>query len=340
MQPFVRRGAQLLCWLGWRRNRWKNPAGPCFENRVITRNGLPNVIRLGDDHPPWRDLYHLLMTMPWSGFFAATFLLYVVGNGLFALLYLLDTNGIANAQPHSFWDAFFFSVQTMASLGYGAMHPTSFYTNMVVTVEALAGLLGLATITGMVFARVSRPTARVLFTDVATISVYDGVPTLMFRIRNLRRNQILEGQITVSLLLKEMSAEGHEMFRFHNLRLLRSQTPIFALTWTVMHAIDRSSPLYGLSRQDLEHLSGEAIATMTGLDETFSQVIHARHSYLPSEIFWNHRFVDIFSTRSDGRRIVNYQNFNSMYPIETSERIADNVSVGQSPSSVSPAPPQ
>ena len=323
MQLFVRLLTRLSYRLGLRGSRWKNPKGPCFENRVITRNGLPNIIRIGDDHPPWRDLYHLLMTMPWLGFFAVTFLLYVFGNGVFALFYLVDSGGIANAQPHSFWDAFFFSVQTMASLGYGAMHPTSFYTNMVVAVEALAGLLGLATITGMVFARVSRPTARVLFTDVATISMYNGIPTLMFRIRNLRRNQILEGQILLSLLLKEVSPEGQEMFRFHNLRLLRSQTPIFALTWTVMHPIDRTSPLYGLSRTDLDRMNGEAIATMTGLDETFSQTIHARHSYLPSEIFWNHRFVDIFSTRPDGRRIVNYQNFNDISPVELTERLPE-----------------
>lgn len=320
MQPFIYYCSRLINRLS-HGGRWKHPKGPCFENRVIARNGLPNVIRIGDDHPPWRDLYHLLMTIPWSGFFAATFVLYIFGNTIFALLYLIDPSGIANARSYSFWDAFFFSVQTMASLGYGAMHPTSFYTNLVVTVEALAGLLGLATITGMVFARVSRPTARVLFTDIATISTFNGIPTLMFRIRNLRRNQILEGQIGLSLLLKEVSAEGHEMFRFHDLRLLRSQTPIFALTWTVMHPIDRSSPLYGLSREDLERLGGEAIATMTGLDETFSQTIHARHSYLPSEIFWHHTFVDIFSTRHDGRRIVNYQNFNSITPVQTPERV-------------------
>ncbi|MGK7912497.1 MAG: ion channel [Synechococcus sp.] len=330
MQPFVDYCSRLINRLFFHDKRWKNPKGPCFENRVIARNGLPNIIRIGDDHPPWRDLYHLLMSIPWSGFFAATFVLYIVGNGIFALLYLVDPDGIANATPHSFWDAFFFSVQTMASLGYGAMHPISFYTNMVATVEALAGLLGLATITGMVFARVSRPTARVLFSDVATISTYNGMPTLMFRIRNLRRNQILEGQVLLSLLLKEISAEGQEMVRFHNLRLLRSQTPIFGLTWTVMHPIDRSSPLYGLSRTDLERLGGEAIATMTGLDETFSQTIHARHSYLPSEIFWNHRFRDIFSTRHDGRRVINYKHFNTVYPVPPIEQLVESIPAKQS----------
>ena len=331
MQPFINYCSRLIRRLSGGKH-WRHPEGPCFENRVIARNGLPNIVRIGDDHPPWRDLYHLLMTIPWSGFFAATFVLYMFGNVIFALLYLVDPDGIANARPHSFWDAFFFSVQTMASLGYGAMHPTSFYTNMVVTVEALAGLLGLATITGMVFARVSRPSARVLFTDVATISMYNGIPTLMFRIRNLRRNQILEGQVMLSLLMKEVSAEGQEMYRFHDLHLLRSQTPIFALTWTVMHPIDRSSPLYGLSRQDLERLGGEAIATMTGLDETFSQTIHARQSYLPSEIFWHHRFIDIFSTRHDGRRVVNYQNFNRIIPAETPKPVFNSPSVHPSSS--------
>ena len=309
---------------------WKNPNNPCVENRVINKSGLPNVIRIGDDRSPWSDLYHLLMTIPWLGFFVLTFVLYLTANGIFALLYLVDPDGIANASPGSFWDAFFFSVQTMASLGYGAMSPASFYTDIIVTVEALVGLLGLATITGLVFARVSRPTARVLFSNVATISNYNGVPTLMFRLRNLRQNQILEGQIMVSLLRREISSEGQEMYRFHNLRLLRSQTPIFALTWTVMHPIDRSSPLYGMTPTDLDSKQGEAIATMTGLDETFSQTIHARHSYLPSEIIWNHRFVDIFSTRPDGRRVVNYENFHDVVPVDLEDRIPKRV-LGQLP---------
>ena len=164
-----------------------------------------------------------------------------------------------------------------------------------------------------------------VFSDVATISSYNGIPTLMFRIRNLRRNQILEGQIILSLLRREVSYEGQEMYRFHNLRLLRSQTPIFALTWTVMHPIDRSSPLYGMTAQEFMNMQGEAIATMTGLDETFSQTIHARHSYLPQEIFWNHRFVDIFSTRPDGRRVVNYTNFNDVIPVDLEERIPESL---------------
>ena len=320
-QDFLRTLTKISSCIRLSLSPWKNPNGPCFENRIITRNGLPNIIRIGDDRSPWGDLYHLLLTIPWLGFFALTFFLYLVANAIFALLYLVDADGIANAMPGSFWDAFFFSVQTMASLGYGAMSPASLYVDMVVTLEALVGLLGLATITGLVFARVSRPTARVVFSDVATISNYNGIPTLMFRIRNLRRNQILEGQIMLSVMRKEISSEGHEMYRFHTLRLLRSQTPIFALTWTVMHPIDRSSPLYGMTPADLESMQGEAIATMTGLDETFSQTIHARHSYLPSEILWNHRFVDIFSTRPDGRRVVNYENFHDVMPVDLEDRI-------------------
>ncbi|WP_017323911.1 ion channel [Synechococcus sp. PCC 7336] len=310
-RSFIR---QLLVQFRARLPKLLDPAGPHFEQRVVTRSGLPNVIEVGEDHSHLSDLYHLLLTMPWMGFFGLVFFIYMGANGIFALLYLAGGNAIARAEPGSFWDAFFFSVQTMASLGYGAMHPDSFYTDLIVTLESLVGLLGLATITGIVFARVSRPTARVIFSDVATVSRYNGVPTLMFRMRNQRRNQILEGQIMLTLLLREVSEEGQLMYRFHSLDLVRSQTPIFALTWTVMHAIDRASPLYGMDRAKLSKLDGEIIATLTGLDETFSQTIHARHSYLSSEIFWNYRFIDVFSTRPDGRRVVNYLHFHDVIP--------------------------
>ena len=286
------------------------------EPRVVTRTGLPNIIRVGENHSHFEDFYHLLLTLHWERFFALVFLLYVTANTFFALLYLAGGNAIANAEPGSFADAFFFSIQTMASLGYGAMHPTSTYTDIIVSIETLVGLLGIATISGIVFARVSRPTARVVFSDVMVVSNYDGVPTLTFRIRNKRRNQILEGQIIITLLRREMSAEGQEMYRFHALNLVRSQTPIFALTWTVMHKIDSESPLYGMTAEDLDARDAELIITVTGIDETYSQTIHARHSYMPREIRWGYRFVDMFSRSSNGQRVINYNYFNNIVPEE------------------------
>ncbi len=249
----------------------------------------------GASHSHWQDPYHLLLTLNWFWFFIAIAVFYIIINTLFALLYLAGGDCLENARPGSFADAFFFSVQTMASIGYGVMNPRTNYANFIVTIEALVGLMALAMSTGLMFARFSLPTAKVIFSNVAVITPYNGVPTLIFRTANKRRNRILEAQVGVSLLRDEITKEGDFMRRFYDLKLVRNQTPIFALTWTVMHTIDESSPLYGATPESLVDNNSEIVVLLMGLDETVSQTIHARHSYIESEIFWNHRFVDIFS---------------------------------------------
>ncbi len=286
---------------------------PAHPSRLFDRRGLAQVLRVGEErHGHWRDLYHLLLTISWPGFLGLVALLYVGANALFALLYLAGGDGIANARPGSFGDAFFFSVQTMASIGYGAMYPQSLYAHVLVTVEAVTGLLVMAMATGIMFARFSRPTARVLFSRVAVVAPWNGVPTLMFRAANQRRNQILEAQLQLTLVRNEMTAEGHAMRRFHDLPLLRNRTPIFALTWTAMHPIDEQSPLYGVALDALAASESELLVTLTGLDETFSQTIHARHSFIADEIRWQMRFVDILAKTADGQRVVDYSRFHEV----------------------------
>ena len=280
----------------------------------IVSNRRFDVVRKGIPHSKWRDPYHLLLTLNWSWFIGLTGASYIVANALFALLYLAGGDCIQNARPGYFSDAFFFSVQTMASIGYGAMYPKTDYANVLVTIEALVGLMGLAMGTGLMFARFSRPTARVLFSGVAIIAPLNGVPTLMFRAANERRNQILEAQMGVSLLRNEVTAEGESMRRFYDLKLLRSQTRNFSLTWTVMHQIDESSPLYGETPESLAETETDIVITLTGLDETVSQTVHARHYYMTEEILWNMRFVDILSRKSDGRRMIDYTRFHDVTP--------------------------
>jgi inward rectifier potassium channel len=273
------------------------------------------VVRLGAPIQRWRDPYHLLLTISWVNFFALVGLLYLAANALFALAYLAGGDGIENAQPGSFLDAFFFSVQTMASIGYGAMYPNTTYANTLVTIEALVGLLGLAMGTGLMFARFARPTARVLFSNVAVIAAQDGVPTLMLRAANQRHNQVLEAQVRMTLVRNVVTRDGEFMRRFYDMRLVRSQTPIFVLTWTAMHPIDEDSPLYGMTPEELEEVEAEIVVTLTGLDETFAQTIHTRHSYIASEIVWNARFADILSRLPDGRRAVDYHRFHEVVPL-------------------------
>lgn len=294
------------------------PNGPRpAPQRIVKRDGeLPDIVRLGDPHAPWRDLYHNLLTISWLGFVAWLMTAYVLVNGAFALAYLWGGDAIANADPNSFLDAFFFSVQTMASIGYGAMYPQTDYANFLVVCEAFVGLLFIATATGMIFARFSVPTARIFFSNYAVIAPFDGMPCLMFRTANARRNRILEAQIWVTLVRDEVTKEGELFRRFYDLELIRSHTPLFALTWTAMHPINEDSPLYGETPESLRHSHAEIIVIITGMDENLSQTIHSRHSFVHDEVLWDHRFKDVLGWTRDGRRALNFHNFHKVYHIE------------------------
>ncbi|HEY1503754.1 MAG TPA: ion channel [Stellaceae bacterium] len=281
------------------------------EDTVFGR--VERIVDRGD----WAlDFYHHLLTVsPWT-LFLILVATYIGFNLVFGVLYVLQPGGIANAGRGSFPDAFFFSVQTMATIGYGDMHPATVYANLLVTVEVLLGMTGLALATGLVFARFSRPTARVMFSQVAVVTNHDGVASLMFRAANRRRNEILEAQATVMLLRDEINAEGVEMRRFHEMAVARPHTPMFALTWTVIHPIDQSSPLFGASHENLLRTHTQIIVSILGLDETFSQTIHARHTYEADEIRWNHRFADILTRAPDGHRQIDYRRFHDTVEAE------------------------
>jgi len=281
--------------------------------RITNRNGRFNIEGMGAWHSYWSEPYHLLLTIPWPGFLALLGLSYVLANAVFALAYMVS-GGIENARPGSFFDAFFFSVQTMASIGYGFMHPTTAFANLIVTIESLVGLLGLAMATGLGFARFSKPTARVLFSRVAVIMPFNGVPTLIFRTANKRRNQILEAQLQVSLLRDEITVEGEFMRRFYDLNLVRSRNPAFALTWSAMHPIDETSPLYEATIDSLIEEEATITVSLAGLDETVAQPIHARHIYTAQEILWNMRFVDVLKWTDDGQRYIDYNHFHDVMP--------------------------
>ena len=277
--------------------------------RVFHRDGTIDIVRKGWKVSRQRDLYHWFLSLRlWSliGLCAGAYLLL---NSFFALLYLLDSEGVANARTGSFADAFFFSVQTMATIGYGSMYPKSVFANLVVTVETVVGLLSFALITGLLFSRFSRPTARVLFSNVAVVSPYNGVPTLMFRVANERRNQLLQAEISVTLLRTERTAEGVEVRRQHDLKLVRDHSAFFSLSWTIMHPIDESSPLWGQTPESLAAGEVELAILLTGTDETFNQMVHGRFAYAAAEIQWNCRLADIIHRTPDGQRIVDYTRF-------------------------------
>ncbi|MDP9104103.1 MAG: ion channel [Pseudomonadota bacterium] len=258
------------------------------------------------------DIYHWLLTTSWAVFAAIGLGSYLALNTLFALLYLIDPHGIANARVGSFADAFFFSVETIGTIGYGAMAPANFYANVIMTAENFLGLTFVAVSTGVIFARVSRPTARVIFSRNVLVTRHEGKPTLMLRAANERANQILEAEVTLSVTKQKRTAEGQLMRRFEDLKVMRSRSPLFALTWAIMHVIDETSPLYGETPESMEEEGLQLIVVLSGVDETFAQRIHARYAYLPEDVLWDKRFADVIIFDDDGRRIIDYGRFHDV----------------------------
>jgi inward rectifier potassium channel len=289
-------------------------AEPTFTPITFPRmggEGRPDAIYIGHGKDGWRDAYHFLLTMPLGWFFAVMAGGYLAVNALFALAYML-VGGVGGVPPGDFVAAFFFSAETFSTVGYGEAAPHSLAAHVVVTLENFVGLFNLAVATGLLFARISRPTARVLFSNQAVVTTWEGLPTLMFRAANRRRNRIVEAEISVTLARDGVTLEGANIRRFENLATLRARSPIFALTWQVMHAIDESSPLFGESFESLAARHAEIVVILKGLDETFAQTIHARASYTPDEILWGAKFVDIFSRSPDGRPVIDYTHFHDI----------------------------
>ncbi len=275
------------------------------DRRRVVRVGAPR-------RNPFGDLYHAWLTASWPSVFAAVVVLYLAANAAFASLYLLLGDGIEGARPGAFWDAFFFSVQTMATVGYGKMVPAGPAANALVAAEAFVGLTGFSITTGLAFAKLSRPTARVLFSRVAVIGTRDGQPSLMFRMANERQNQVVDVHLRAVLARAEKTAEGEDVRRFHELPLSRDWAASFSLTWTAIHPISEESPLHGATPESLRAQQAQLIVLLTGIDETFSQTIHARHAYFPEEIACDRRFVDVMKRLPDGRFQIDYGHFHDV----------------------------
>lgn len=277
----------------------------------------PDVVRVGGGRPPVGDLYHALIRMSWPAFIGLFLLTFFVFNLVFAAAYALDDGGLAVASAERlprFAVAFFFSVHTVATVGYGNVYPVDLFANIVVVVEITFGLLFFALATGLMFARFSRPTARVLFSNVAVVRQWEGAPTLLLRAANQRRNFIFEANVRCSLLRLE-TIEGRQMRRFYDLKLERSVTPVFSLSWTIIHRIDEGSPLRGVTQETFEERGYEIILSLTGLDSSVAQPIHARAAYGPGEVLWNREFVDVLSVDESGRPRIDYRRFHDVRPV-------------------------
>jgi inward rectifier potassium channel len=262
----------------------------------------------------WRDFYHLALTMNWPTFFASLAALFLVLNAFFACLYQLGRAPIANQFPPGFGGAFFFSVETLATVGYGDMHPQTLYAHLVATLEIFVGMSGIALATGLVFARFSRPHAKILFARDVVVHPVDGRTTLMARAANARQNVIAEAAAKLRLMRLETTSDGYTARRIYDLKLVRDQHPVFALGWNLMHVIDESSPLYGESAESLARQRASLLVMIEGSDESTSQTMQARHSWSDAQIRWQYRYVDLIRDGSDGVSHMDYTRFHDVEP--------------------------
>jgi inward rectifier potassium channel len=276
------------------------------EREVITHGIAPAVLT---------DLYHYFMMVSWTqmfGTFAAFLLIFDV---LFGCLYHLAPGCIANLNPPGFAGAFFFSVETLATVGYGDMHPQTLYGHIVSTIEIFVGLMSVALITGIMFARFSRPRARFLFARHVVVRPIDGKRTLMFRAANARQNIVQDASAQLRMLRDDITEEGVRMRRITDLPLIRSQHPMFILGWNIMHVIDDASPLRTETAESLRKSRAMFILSLTGTDETTGQVLMARAEYSSSAIRWNETFRDILEVAEDGTLHFDYGKFHDVEPL-------------------------
>ncbi|HVZ73017.1 MAG TPA: ion channel [Polyangia bacterium] len=268
---------------------------------------------IGEKHMPLRDFYHALLHMPWSVTFALIAGTFLVANALFALVFLV-VGGVAHAQPNSFLDAFFFSVQTMGTIGYGVLSPDTPGANFVVVAESITGLTLTALATGLVFAKFSRSTARIIVSRHAVISPMNNVPTLMFRMSNQRGNQIVGAQIRATMARTEITAEGGTFYRTIDLKLQRDHILSLSRSWVVLHTIDETSPLYGETPESIAAKEVELQVLVVGLDDISMQTVHSSHRYFAHQILWGHRLVDVVSEDADGDVVLDLTKFHDTEP--------------------------
>jgi|HubBroStandDraft_6_1064221.scaffolds.fasta_scaffold196053_2 inward rectifier potassium channel len=271
--------------------------------------GHREFIKLNARKYDWRDIYHLILTLTWPQFAGMVLGIYLCINLIFATLYFLGGNCIAELTPGSYSDNFFFSVETLATVGYGHAYPATLYGHCVATLEILVGLFGLAVLTGLIFVRFSRPTARIRFSTVAVVAPFDGTPTLMVRLANLRHHAMVEARFRILFMRSELTKEGEDVRRFYPLRLQFDHLISFPAALTLRHVIDETSPLFGLNSEDLKLTDSRMLVSIVCVDPVIQAPVQSQTEYVHEQIAWNRRFAEIYTEDDVGRYTVDYSKF-------------------------------
>jgi len=290
--------------------------------RLLNKDGSFNVTRKGLGYWESLSLYHSMLTMSWTKFFSLLLLGYFVANLIFAGAYVAcgPSALTGDSGVRGFMQAFFFSIDTFATIGYGNVAPIGMAANVIVAIESFIGLGALALATGLLFARFSRPTAKIIFSKKAVFAPYKDISAFMFRITNARKNQLIELEAKLNFSRFEM-VDGHMLRRFYQLPLERQKVVFFPLSWTVVHPIDEKSPLYGWSDRMLKEAGAEFLILLTGIDETFSQQVHSRSSYAADEIVWSAKFRNLYDHPEQANLAIDLSRFHSVEAVSMSSNV-------------------
>jgi inward rectifier potassium channel len=288
--------------------------------RLLNRDGSFNIRRQGVSFFESFSFYHTLLDMPWWRFSLVILAGFVVLNALFAAIYLLigtaGLTGIDGATPlQRYLEVFFFSTQTFTTVGYGHVAPVSLAVNAIAALESLTGLMALAIATGLIYGRFSRPVARLIYSRHAIVAPYLEMSGFMFRIANARKNQLIDVEAKLVMVRKEEVAPNKFARKFYELDLEREKLHFFHLSWTIVHPIDGSSPLYGWTKEQLDRSEAEFLILIRAFDDTFSQTVQSRSSYKHHEVLFDKRFTPIIHTAEDGVTEIHLDKLHDFQPV-------------------------
>jgi inward rectifier potassium channel len=275
----------------------------------IVRFGDREIITEGLRLSFWADISHRSMTASWPSFIAGAVFVFIVFNAGFGLLYWLGDQPISNVARNDYLDYLYFSIETLSTAGYGDMHPQTHYGHFVAAVELFTGIFSMSLMTGMIFFRFSRPSARLLFANNPVIAIQDGEPTLMVRFANERHNIIGNATARLWVLKNTISKEGQPVRRFSELSLLKNEHPALALSWTLYHTLDETSPIHNLNADEMGSANIAIAVVVSGYDVVAAQTIHARKTYDYKDIRFGQRYADILENLDDGRIRIDYGKF-------------------------------
>ena len=284
--------------------------------------GRRQVLTTGLAPSFWNDVYHVAMTVRLPAFVAGLLAAYLAINVVFAALYWLSPNAIANSAG-DFENLFYFSAETLTTVGYGELFPQTRYGHILVSAEVFTGLFFTATMLGLIFARMSRPRARLLFATSIVVGPHDAVRTLGVRVANARLNVLASATARLWILMRQTTREGTQFRRYVELRVLRSENPNFTLSWTILHPLDASSPLHGCSTEDLLREDIMFMLVITGHDEASGQTVQASEYYTADDLRWDHRYADILSTSGDGLTVLDYARFHEVEPVAVAAGLSE-----------------